>query len=83
MVVKKKGKQIYFKVLTMFIDEQGQVFLVERGDVEQQSWTLTGPEAQGDVFSFQRHIRVDGGRQSTAVPTQIIGLLEDVGDERS
>lgn len=68
--------------LTMFVDEQGQVFPVERVDVEQQSRTLTGPEAQGDVFSSQRHIRVDGGRQGTAVPAQFIRLLEDVGDGR-
>ena len=64
----------------MIVDEQGQVLPVERVNVEQQSRTLTGPEAQGDVFSFQRHIRVDGGRQGAAVPAEFIGLLEVVGD---
>lgn len=64
----------------MFIDEQGHVLSVERVDVEQQSRTLAGPEAQEDVFSFQRHIGVDGRRQGTAVPAQFVGLLEDVGN---
>lgn len=64
----------------MFIDEQGQVFPVERVDVEQQGRALTGPEAQGDVFSSLCQIGVDGGRQGTAIPAQFIGLLEDVGD---
>lgn len=67
-------------MLTVFVDEQGQVFPVEGVDVEQQSRTLTGAEAQGDVFSSQRHIRVDGRRQGIAVPAQFIGLLDDVGD---
>lgn len=64
----------------MIVDEQGQILPVERVNVEQQSRTLTGPEAQGDVFSFQCHIRVDGGRQGAAVPAEFIGLLEVVGD---
>lgn len=64
----------------MFIDEQGQVFPVERVDIEQQSRALTGPEAQGDVFSFQCQIGVEGRRHGTAIPAQFIGLLEDVGD---
>lgn len=67
----------------MFVDKQGEVFPVERVDIEQQCRALDGPETQGDVFSFQRHIRVDGGREGTAVPAQFIGLLEDVGDGRS
>lgn len=75
-------RRIFFSVLTMFVDEQDQVFPVERVNVEQQSRTLTGPEAQGDVFSSQRHIGVDGGRQGTTVPAHFIGLLEDVGDGR-
>lgn len=64
----------------MFIDEQGQVFPVERVDVEQQGRALAGPEAQGDVFSSRCHLRGDGGRQGTAIPAQFMGLLEDVGD---
>lgn len=64
----------------MFIDEQGQIFPVERVDIEQQSRTLTGPEAERDILSPQRHVGVDGGRQGTAVPARLIGLLEVVGD---
>lgn len=66
----------------MFVDKQGQVFPVERVDVEQQSRVLNGPEAQRDVFSFQRHVGVNGGRQGSAVPAQFIGLLQGVGDGR-
>ena len=40
----------------MIVDKQDQVFMVKRADTEQQSGTLTGPEAQGDVFSSQRDI---------------------------
>lgn len=46
----------------MAVDKQDQVFPVERADIEQQSWTLTGPEAQGDVLSSQRHVGVHRGR---------------------
>lgn len=60
----------------MAVDKQDQVFPVERVDVEQKGWTLTGPEAQGDVLSSQRHVT------GTAVPAQFTGLLEDVGDGR-
>lgn len=66
----------------MLVDEKSQVLPVERADVEQQSRTLTGPEAQGDVLSSQSRIRVDGGGQGAAVPAQFIGLLEGVGDRR-
>lgn len=52
----------------MLVDEQGQVLSVVGADVEQQSRTLVRPEAQGDVLSSQRHVRVDGGRQRAAVP---------------
>lgn len=46
--------------VTMFVDEQDQVSPIERSDVEQQSRTLCSSEAQGDVFSSQHHVRVDG-----------------------
>lgn len=62
-------------VLTMFVEKQGQVFPEEGVDIEQQSRTLIGPETQGDVFSSQSHIRVDGGGRGTAVHAQFIGLL--------
>lgn len=64
----------------MFVDEQGQIFPVERADVEQRSRALAGSEAQGDVFSPQCHISGFGRRQCTAVPAQLRRLLEDVGD---
>ena len=65
----------------MLIDEQDQVFLVERAEVEQQSRALAGPEAQGDVFSSQRDVRVAGwGQGSSFLSAQIIWLLEDIGD---
>ncbi len=67
-------------LLTVLVDEQGQVLSVVRADVEQQSRTLVGPEAQGDVLSSQRRVRVDGGRQSAAVPAQLVRLLEGVAD---
>lgn len=64
----------------MAVDKQDQVFPVERVDIEQQSWTLSGPEAQGDVLSSQCHVGVHRGRWGTAVPAPFMGLLEDVGD---
>ena len=64
----------------MLVDEQGQVLSVVRADVEQHGRTLVGPEAQGDVLSSQRRVRVDGGRQSAAVPAQLVRLLEGVAD---
>ena len=80
LIKPKVRKQMPVSFLTMGVDEQGQIFPVERVDVEQQSRTLTGPEAQGDVFSSQRQIGVDGGRRGAAVSAQFIGLLEVVGD---
>ena len=67
-------------LLTVLVDEQGQVLSVVRADVEQHGRTLVGPEAQGDVLSSQRRVRVDGGRQSAAVPAQLVRLLEGVAD---
>lgn len=55
---------------------------MERVDVEQQSRTLTGPEAQRNVFSSQRQIRVNGERRGADVPLCFIGLLEFVGNRR-
>lgn len=66
----------------MLVDEQGQVLSVVGADVEQHGRTLVRPEAQGDVLSSQRHVRVDGGRQSAAVPAQLVRLLEGVADRR-
>lgn len=66
----------------MLVNEQGQVLSVVGADVEQHSRTLVGPEAQGDVLSSQRHVGVDGGRQSAAVPAQLVRLLEGVADGR-
>lgn len=68
-------------VLTVVVEEQCEVFSVERVDVEQQSRTLQGPEAQRDVFSSQRHVGVDGRwPTAAAVPAQLVRLFEDVGD---
>lgn len=67
----------------MVVDEQCEVFPVERADVEQQSRTLEGPEAQGDVLSSQSHVGVDGRRLAAAVPAQLVRLFEDVGDGHS
>lgn len=55
-------------LLTVLVDEQGQVLSVVGADVEQHSRTLVRPEAQGDVLSSQRHVGVDGGRHGAAVP---------------
>ena len=67
-------------LLTVLVDEQGEVLSVVRADVEQHGRTLVGPEAEGDVLSSQRRVRVDGGRQSAAVPAQLVRLLEGVAD---
>lgn len=65
----------------MFIDEEYQILSVERADVEQQSRTLSGPEAHGDVFSRQRGLRLQGrGQDGRFSLLQLTGLLEDVGD---
>lgn len=44
----------------MFIDEKYQILSVKRADVEQQSWTVSGPEAHGDIFSGQCGVRLQG-----------------------
>ena len=64
----------------MLVDEQGQILSVEGADVEQHSWTLVRPEAQGDVLSSQRHVRVDGRRRGAAVPHELVRLLEGEAD---
>lgn len=76
-------KASIFSKLTVVINEQGQILPEVRVDVEQQSRTLAGPEAQGDVFSSQCHIRVDGERRDTVVQTKFRGLLQDVRDGRA
>lgn len=50
----------------MLVEQQGQVLSAVGGDVEEQSWTLAGPEAQGDIFCSQGHVRVEGGGQDAA-----------------
>lgn len=69
-------------VLTVLVEQQHQIFPVEGVDGEQQSRTLPGPEAQRDVLSSQRHVRVDERRPPAAVPAQNVELLEGVGDGR-
>lgn len=64
----------------MLVDEQGQVLSVVGADIQQQSWTLVRPEAQGHVLSSQGRVRVDGGRESAAVSEQLERLLEGVAD---
>lgn len=76
LVPKKKSK--YFSKLTIIVNEQGQILPEVRVDVEQQSRTLAGPEAQGDVFSSQCHIRVDGEWWDTVVQTKFRRLLQVV-----
>lgn len=63
----------------MLVEQQSEVLSVVRADEEEQSWTLAGPEAQGDVFCSQSHVGVNGGRQSTAALVQH-QLLEGVAD---
>lgn len=65
-------------MLTMLVQQQSQVLSVVGADKEQQSGTLAGPEAQGDVFCSQGHVRVDGGGQSAAAPVQLVA--EGVAD---
>lgn len=76
----RREKPCQTKTFTVFIDEQDQVLSVERVDVEQQSWTLTGPEAQGDVFFSQCDTRADGWGHGAAVSALLIWVLDDVGD---
>lgn len=67
----------------MLVDEHGHVLSVVRADEKQQSRTLSRPETHGDIFSSQHCVGVDGGRQSAAVSSQLIWLLEGVSDRRS
>lgn len=75
-----QNKSLDCLLLTVLIDEQSQILSVVGADIEQQSRTLARPETQGDVLSSQGHVTVDGGRQSTAVPDELIWLLEGVAD---
>lgn len=72
--------------LTMSVEQQRQVLLVVGANVEEQSWTLAGSEAQGDIFCSQGHVRVDGGGQEpTAAPVELSCFqlfFEDVADGR-
>lgn len=63
-----QNKSLHCILLTVLINEQSQILSVVGADIEQQSWTLVRPEAQGDVLSSQGHVTVDGGWQSAAVP---------------
>lgn len=49
-------------VITILVEQQRQVLPLVGAHIEEQSRTLVGPEAQGDIFCFQRHVREDGGR---------------------
>lgn len=66
----------------MLVDEQDQVLSGLGADEEEQSWTLSRPEAQRNIFSSWRHVRGDGG-QAAAVPAPLVGLLEGVSDGRA
>lgn len=72
-------------MLTVLVEQQSQVLPVIGADEEEQSGTLAGPEAQGDVFCSQAHVRDDGGGQGAAAPVQLVQhrLLEGVADGRS
>lgn len=80
ILVRNVGERIW--ALTM-PEQQSQVFLVVGADVEEQSGTLAGPEAQGDIFCSQGHVSVYGWGQGTAAaPVELIRHLffEDVAD---
>lgn len=49
-------------MITILVEQQNQVLPLEGAHVEEQSRTLVGPEAQGDIFVSQRHVRKGGGR---------------------
>lgn len=49
-------------VITILVEQERQVLSLVGANVEEQSRTLIGPEAQGDVFSSQCPIREDGRR---------------------
>ena len=66
----------------MLIEQQSQVLSVGGANIKKQSGTLAGPEAQGDVFCSQGHVREDGGRKGASAPVRLIPrlLLESVAD---
>lgn len=67
----------------MSVEQHCQVLLVVGANVEEQSRTLTGSEAQGDIFCSQGHVRVYGGGQETAAASvELVYQLffEDVDD---
>lgn len=74
-------------MLTMLVEQQSQVLSAVGADVEEQSRTLAGPEAQGDIFCSQGQVRVDRGGQdaAAAAPVQLVQhrLLEGVADRCS
>lgn len=73
-------------MLTMLVEQQSQVLSAVGADVEEQSRTLAGPEAQGDIFCSQGQVRVDrGGQDAAAAPVQLVQhrLLEGVADRCS
>lgn len=59
-------------MLTVLVEQQNQVLPAVRAHVEEQSGTLAGPEAQGDVLCSQGRVR-----QGAAAPVR---LLEGVAD---
>lgn len=68
------------RALTVLVEQQDQVLPVEGVDGEEQSRALPRPEAQRDVLSSQRHVRVDEGSPGAAVPAHDVEFLERVGD---
>lgn len=64
----------------MFVDEHSEELSVVRADVEQHGWTLERPEAQRHILSSKCHVSIDGGRNGTAVPDQLVRFLEGVAD---
>jgi len=65
---------------TELVDEQGQGLPVGGADVEQQSRTPIGPEAQGHVLGPRRGVGGDGGRPAAGVPARLVRPLEGVAD---
>lgn len=49
-------------VITILVEQERQVLSLVGANVEEQSRTLVGPEAQEDIFSSQCPIREDGRR---------------------
>lgn len=70
----------------MSVEQQCQVLLVVGANVDEQSRTLAGSEAQRDIFCSQVHVRVFGGGQETAAASvELVHQLffEDVVDGSS